>query len=101
MKKLPDKIEANIIVILEAVSVALRDKRTLTLIGEDLDLTDEALEEILDDVLAYLTEDYASGWEETHPTDLLSKEDLARCFLARCLKDCSPAVKAAINQPTN
>jgi len=93
MKKLPEKIEANIIVILEAVSVALRDKRTLTLIGDDLDLTDEALEEILDDVLAYLTEDYASGWEETHPTDLLSKEDIARC-----LKDCSPAVKAAIKQ---
>jgi len=96
MKKLPDKIEANIIVIFEAVSTALRDKRTRTLIGEDLDLTDEVLEEILDDVLAYLTEDYASGWEETHPTDLLSKEDLARC-----LKDCSPAVKAAINQLEN
>ena len=96
MKKLPDKIEANIIVIFEAVSTALRDKRTRTLIGEDLDLTDEVLEDILDDVLAYLTGDYASGWgEETHPTDLLSKEDIARC-----LKDCSPAVKAAINQPT-
>ena len=91
MKKLPDKIEADLIVILEAASVALRDKRARTLIGEDLDLTDEALEEILDTILEYLTEDYASGWEETHPTDLLSKEDVARC-----LKDCSPAVQEAL-----
>ena len=91
MKKLPDKIEADLIVILEAASVGLRDKRTRTLIGEALDLTDEALEEILNALLEYLTEDYASGWEETHPTDLLSKEDVARC-----LKDCSPAVQAAL-----
>ena len=91
MKKLPEKIEANLIVILEAASTALRNPEARYLITEDLDLSDEAADDLLDAILAYLTEDYASGWEETHPTDLLSKEDVARC-----LKDCSPAVQAAL-----
>ena len=91
MKKLPEKIEANLIVIFEAASVALRNEEARKIIAEDLDLTDEAAEDILNAILSYLTADYAEGWVDTHPADVLSKADIQTC-----LKSASPAVKAAI-----
>lgn len=97
MKKLPEKLEANLVVILEAASVALRNPEARYLITEDLDLSDEAAEDLLDTVLTYLTEDYAEGWLETHPSEFLSKPEVLAV-----LRDCSPAIKTAVinNQTT-
>jgi hypothetical protein len=89
MKKLPEKIEANLIVILEAASTALRNKASRKLIVKDLDLSDDAADDLLDAILAYLTEDYADGWKDTHPSEVLSKAEILNC-----LKGCSPAVNA-------
>ncbi len=89
MKKLPEKIEANLIVILEAASTALRNRASRKLITEDLDLSDDAADDLLDAILAYLTEDYAEGWKDTHPSAVLSKAEILNC-----LKGCSPAVNA-------
>jgi len=91
MKKLPEKIEANLIVIFEAASVALRNPEARYLITEDLDLSDDAADDLLNAILSYLTEDYADGWIETHPTDVLSKS-----AIQTCLRSASPAVRAAI-----
>jgi len=91
MKKLPEKIEANLIVILEAASTALRNPEARYLITEDLDLSDDAADDLLNAILAYLTEDYAEGWKDTHPSEVLSKAEALEC-----LKGCSPAVKTAV-----
>lgn len=91
MKKLPEKIEANLVVIFEAASVALRNPEARYLITEDLDLSDDAANDLLDAILAYLTEDYAEGWKDTHPNEVLSKAEVLEC-----LKECSPAVKTAV-----